>query len=91
MRGSGTRPGAILGLLTSVGSIFAAGFLDQGPPNYLNAPYEPNPENVLDFSKAGGEGPGPLLVYIHGGGWITGDKREPMEGVIEGLPVPSLS
>ncbi len=78
IRGSGTRLWAILGLFTGVGSIFAASFSEQGPPTYSNAPYGPNPENVLDFWKADGEGPRPLLVYIHGGGWITGDKREKM-------------
>jgi len=32
----------------------------------------------MDFWKAAGEGPRPLLVYIHGGGWITGDKGQKM-------------
>ncbi len=32
--------------------------------------------NVLDFWQAEGEGPRPLLVYIHGGGWIGGDKKQ---------------
>jgi acetyl esterase/lipase len=31
---------------------------------------------VLDFWKAEGEGPRPLLVYIHGGGWTGGDKKQ---------------
>jgi acetyl esterase/lipase len=30
---------------------------------------------VLDFYKADAEGPTPLVVYIHGGGWVNGDKR----------------
>ena len=34
--------------------------------------------NVLDFWKAKGDGPRPLLVYIHGGGWIGGDKKQPV-------------
>jgi len=31
---------------------------------------------VLDFWQAEGEGPRPLLVYIHGGGWTAGDKKQ---------------
>jgi len=31
--------------------------------------------NRLDFWQAPGDGPRPLLVNIHGGGWITGDKN----------------
>lgn len=31
--------------------------------------------NRLDFWQAPGYGPRPLLVNIHGGGWITGDKN----------------
>ena len=31
--------------------------------------------NVIDFWQAEGDGPRPLLVYIHGGGWTGGDKR----------------
>lgn len=29
---------------------------------------------MIDFWKAEGEGPRPLLVFIHGGGWTGGDK-----------------
>ncbi len=36
--------------------------------------YGPDKMNVLDFWQAEGEGPRPLLVYIHGGGWTGGDK-----------------
>lgn len=37
--------------------------------------YDEHKMTVLDFWKAEGEGPRPLLVYIHGGGWIGGDKK----------------
>lgn len=36
--------------------------------------YGPHKANVLDIWIAEGEGPRPLHVYIHGGGWIGGDK-----------------
>ena len=45
-------------------------------PTEANVPYGPHPRNVLDFWKAAGDGPRPLLVYIHGGGWTAGDKQQ---------------
>ena len=44
-------------------------------PTYANLSYGPHKMNVLDFWQAEGEGPRPLLVYIHGGGWTGGDKK----------------
>jgi len=43
-------------------------------PTYANVSYGPYARNVLDFWKAEGDGPRPLLVNIHGGGWVGGDK-----------------
>ena len=44
-------------------------------PTHANVPYGVHPKQVLDFWKADGDGPRPLLVYIHGGGWTGGDKK----------------
>ena len=44
------------------------------PPTLGNVPYGKHERNVLDFWKAEGETPRPLLVFIHGGGWTNGDK-----------------
>ena len=49
----------------------------QLPPTFANVSYGPHERNVLDFWQATGNGPRPLLVYIHGGGWGTGDKKQP--------------
>jgi arylformamidase len=46
------------------------------PPTYANVSYGPNERNVLDFWKAEGSGPRPLLIDIHGGGWVAGDKTQ---------------
>jgi len=46
------------------------------PPTFANVSYGPDERNVLDFWKADGAGPRPLLVLIHGGGWTTGDKAQ---------------
>lgn len=44
-------------------------------PTHVNVSYGPHKANVLDLWIAEGEGPRPLLVYIHGGGWIGGTKK----------------
>ena len=62
---------------------FAVSFVDgtdacsqQPAPTNSNVAYGPDERNVLDFWKADGESPRPLLIYIHGGGWLTGDKSK---------------
>ncbi len=44
-------------------------------PTHANVSYGDHEANVIDFWQAEGDGPRPLLVYIHGGGWIGGDKK----------------
>ncbi len=44
-------------------------------PTHANVSYGPHEANVLDIWIAEGDGPRPLLVYIHGGGWIGGTKN----------------
>ena len=44
-------------------------------PDHENVPYGPHERNVLDVWLAKSDKPAPLLVYIHGGGWMAGDKR----------------
>ena len=43
-------------------------------PTEANVPYGTHERQVLDFWKAKGNRPTPLLFYIHGGGWVAGDK-----------------
>jgi acetyl esterase/lipase len=45
-------------------------------PTAADVSYGPHSRNVLDFWKAPGDGPRPLLVHIHGGGWTGGDKKQ---------------
>lgn len=61
---------------TSFSSSFAADEPKPLEPTHANVSYGPYERNVLDFYKANGDGPRPLLVYIHGGGWTSGDKKQ---------------
>lgn len=45
------------------------------PPTLADVAYAPHDLTKLDFWKAEGDGPRPLLVHIHGGGWTGGDKK----------------
>jgi arylformamidase len=57
-----------------------AAFEDTEPlsPTHANVSYGPHDANVLDIWIAPGETPRPLLVHIHGGGWVAGTKgRKP--------------
>ena len=49
---------------------------EESKPTHADLPYGPHEMNVLDLYKAEGDGPRPLLVYIHGGGWTGGDKKQ---------------
>ncbi len=72
--------GLILVLACTTSSLFAQKTKVQQPkelkPTLANVSYGPHAMQVLDFWKAEGEGPRPLLVYIHGGGWTGGDKKQ---------------
>lgn len=46
-------------------------------PTRANVPYGKHPRQVLDFYQAKAPGAAPLLFFIHGGGWMTGDKANP--------------
>ncbi|MBL7140709.1 MAG: alpha/beta hydrolase [Planctomycetes bacterium] len=49
----------------------------RGPkPTAENVKYGPHERNVLDFWKAETDAPAPLVVFIHGGGFVGGDKSK---------------
>ncbi|MBI5775130.1 MAG: alpha/beta hydrolase [Verrucomicrobia bacterium] len=43
-------------------------------PTLTNVAYGPHERNVLDFYKARSDRPTPVVLHIHGGGWMNGDK-----------------
>src|SRR6185295_5427021 len=51
-------------------------------PDLANVKYGAHERNVLDLWFTKSNGPAPLFVYIHGGGWRGGDKS--------GVPQPLL-
>ncbi|MDY3551492.1 alpha/beta hydrolase [Gemmata sp. JC717] len=44
------------------------------PPTAAGVKYGPDERNVLDFWQAKSDAPTPLVLCIHGGGWVNGDK-----------------
>lgn len=49
-----------------------------GPaPTIGDISYGMHPKQKIDFYKAHAEGPTPLVVFIHGGGWTAGTKNNP--------------
>lgn len=46
-------------------------------PTQANVAYGTHPRQVLDFYQASEKAPVPLLFFIHGGGWMNGDKANP--------------
>jgi len=49
-----------------------------------NVAYGTHTNQVLDFYKAESKQPAPLVFFIHGGGWIRGDKTNP-SGLVDYL------
>jgi acetyl esterase/lipase len=43
-------------------------------PTHINMSYGPDPQNRIHFWKAPVDGPTPLIIHIHGGGWATGGR-----------------
>ena len=63
-------------------------------PTVANVAYGTHERQVLDFYKAASTKPTPLLFFIHGGGWVSGDKANPgeLEACIKaGISVVSIN
>lgn len=46
-------------------------------PTQANVRYGTHERQVLDFYSAKSDKPTPLLFFVHGGGWMVGDKAKP--------------
>src|SRR5437899_3124575 len=70
--------------------LFTAAIVDAGQPmrggegmglapDISNIAYGDDPFNVLDLWKAKSDNPTPLVIFIHGGGFSGGDKRQALQ------------
>jgi acetyl esterase/lipase len=71
-----TSPLVLFSIVVATSPSFAADEKQPSGPTLADVSYGPHSRNVLDFWRAAGDGPRPLLVYIHGGGWTGGDKKQ---------------
>jgi acetyl esterase/lipase len=69
-----TLPLRLLALLTSALTAGAAESTPRPAPTLANVPYGAHQRQVLDFWRAPSATPTPLVFYIHGGGWVNGNK-----------------
>lgn len=66
-------------------------------PTFHNLDYagQGNIAQVLDLYLPAGNGPFPLMVFIHGGGWMSGDKGDgdafPLDLNPRGIAVASIN
>ncbi len=66
------------------------------PPDVANISYGPHERNVIDLWKAPSDKPTPLVVHIHGGGFVAGDKSSVSKVLIDecrrrGISVASIN
>ena len=64
-------------------------------PTQANIAYGPHERNVLDFYQAKSDKPTPLVIYIHGGGFVGGNKESINPAMVKaaneaGISVSSL-
>jgi len=67
---------------------------DLPKPTQANVLYGKHAKQVLDFWKADTTKPAPLLFFVHGGGWMNGDKANPdflVKALAAGISVVSIN
>lgn len=65
-------------------------------PTQANVAYGEHPRQVLDFWKADATSPTGVLFFVHGGGWVNGDKNSVANGGLKeclaaGISVVSIN
>ena len=88
--------GVLLGFMAS--SVLCSGepakVANPNAPTFADVPYGDHVRQRLDFWAVPGEGPHPLLIYIHGGGWRAADKSamgNASTWVAKGISVASVN
>lgn len=74
---SGSRRFVLLAALALFAAPIRADTPAPAKPTLTDVPYGKHPRQTLDFYAAKGEQAAPALLFIHGGGWMTGDKANP--------------
>jgi len=60
-------------------------------PTLADVPYGPHPKQVLHFWKAESAQPTPLLFFIHGGGWMGGNRTSGLATLLPGMLKEGIS
>jgi BD-FAE len=89
-----TRASAFVMLLAAsglapafAGRLASAGEQDKAAkpaPEFADVTYGPHERNVFDLWRPKGDGPFPLVLYIHGGGFMAGDKKSLNAAALQG-------
>ena len=66
---------ALLALVLACGDAWSQEKVQALKPTQADIKYGPAERNVLDFYRAKSEQPTPLVIYIHGGGFVGGNKN----------------
>lgn len=64
-------------------------------PTHYDVAYGPHPKQVMHFWKAESDKPTPVLLFIHGGGWMAGGRLSGLSAMLptllkEGISVASV-
>lgn len=74
---SGRSAGTLIAVVAACGAAGPARAADRPPaPTHADVKYGAHPRQVLHFWKAKGDAPTPVVVFVHGGSWIKGDRME---------------
>lgn len=60
-------------------------------PTMADVPYGPHERNVLDFYQAKSDKPTPLVIFIHGGGFVGGNKSGIAAAMVEAANAAGIS
>jgi acetyl esterase/lipase len=65
---------------------------DDEPKKHIGVAYGKHERQVLDFYQAKSDRPAPVVLYIHGGGWRSGDKKiNPKPFLDKGISVAAIT
>ncbi|MEQ9411232.1 MAG: alpha/beta hydrolase [Fuerstiella sp.] len=79
----------VLGMIVASGTV--QGQQSKVRPTQRDVAYGPHERNVLDFYQADSAEPTPLIVYIHGGGFVGGDKTSISAAMIRNAHAAGIS